>query len=321
MATGTFDINEMKRRMQGAVQSLKHELGGLRTGRASASMLDPVQVEAYGSQHAAQPGGHRQRAGAAADLGAGLGQVDGQAGREGDRRFQSRPVARDRRPGAAPAHSRAQRGAPQGAGQGRAQIRRSRQGRRAPCPPRRPRCAQEAREESRGCRRTTRSVTPTRCRRRPTARSPRSISCWPPRKKKSSPSRGVPQAPCPKAMPRRATRRTRRPVRRARACRHHHGWQRALGGRARSAACRRPSPRRRSPAPRGARVARARHSLSHHLFLQLGKLVAAGERDRRSDGPSAALHPQRSGRDCIATASRCVSSASATGWRATSARC
>jgi ribosome recycling factor len=35
--------------MQGAVASLKHELGGLRTGRASASMLDPVQVEAYGS--------------------------------------------------------------------------------------------------------------------------------------------------------------------------------------------------------------------------------------------------------------------------------
>ena len=49
MATGNFDINEVKRRMQGAVQSLKHELGGLRTGRASASMLDPVQVEAYGS--------------------------------------------------------------------------------------------------------------------------------------------------------------------------------------------------------------------------------------------------------------------------------
>jgi ribosome recycling factor len=49
MATGNFDINELKRRMQGAIQSLKHELGGLRTGRASASMLDPVQVDAYGT--------------------------------------------------------------------------------------------------------------------------------------------------------------------------------------------------------------------------------------------------------------------------------
>jgi ribosome recycling factor len=49
MATATHDINELKRRMQGAVQLLKQELGGLRTGRASASLVDPVQVEAYGS--------------------------------------------------------------------------------------------------------------------------------------------------------------------------------------------------------------------------------------------------------------------------------
>jgi len=49
MSTGKFDINELKRRMQGASQALKHELGGLRTGRAAASMLEPVQVDAYGS--------------------------------------------------------------------------------------------------------------------------------------------------------------------------------------------------------------------------------------------------------------------------------
>jgi len=49
MTTGNFDLNELKRRMQGATQALKHELGGLRTGRASASMVEPVQVEAYGS--------------------------------------------------------------------------------------------------------------------------------------------------------------------------------------------------------------------------------------------------------------------------------
>jgi ribosome recycling factor len=49
MTSDNFDINELKRRMQGATQSLKHELGGLRTGRAAASMLEPVQVEAYGS--------------------------------------------------------------------------------------------------------------------------------------------------------------------------------------------------------------------------------------------------------------------------------
>src|SRR5262245_8846543 len=49
MANPTHDINELKRRMQGAIQLLKQELGGLRTGRASASLLEPVQVEAYGT--------------------------------------------------------------------------------------------------------------------------------------------------------------------------------------------------------------------------------------------------------------------------------
>jgi len=50
VATTAFDINELKRRMQGAIASLKHELSGLRTGRASSALLEHVQVEAYGSQ-------------------------------------------------------------------------------------------------------------------------------------------------------------------------------------------------------------------------------------------------------------------------------
>src|SRR6476469_9201063 len=49
MANPTHDMNELKRRMQGAIQLLKQELGGLRTGRASSSLLEPVQVEAYGT--------------------------------------------------------------------------------------------------------------------------------------------------------------------------------------------------------------------------------------------------------------------------------
>jgi ribosome recycling factor len=44
----TFDLADLKRRMQGAVATLKHELGGLRTGRASASLLEPINVVAYG---------------------------------------------------------------------------------------------------------------------------------------------------------------------------------------------------------------------------------------------------------------------------------
>lgn len=45
-----FDIDDLKRRMDGAVQVLQQEFAGLRTGRASASLLDPVKVEAYGTQ-------------------------------------------------------------------------------------------------------------------------------------------------------------------------------------------------------------------------------------------------------------------------------
>jgi ribosome recycling factor len=43
-----FDISDLKRRMQGAIATMRHELGGLRTGRASASLIEPVHVEAYG---------------------------------------------------------------------------------------------------------------------------------------------------------------------------------------------------------------------------------------------------------------------------------
>jgi ribosome recycling factor len=49
MASADFDMNDLKRRMQGAIASLRQELSGLRTGRASTALLDHVQVEAYGS--------------------------------------------------------------------------------------------------------------------------------------------------------------------------------------------------------------------------------------------------------------------------------
>jgi len=44
-----YNKDELDRRMNGAVSTLKTELGGLRTGRASAALLDPVKVEAYGN--------------------------------------------------------------------------------------------------------------------------------------------------------------------------------------------------------------------------------------------------------------------------------
>ena len=49
MTGSSFDPKDLERRMQGALSVLKSEFGGLRTGRASASMLDPVTVEVYGS--------------------------------------------------------------------------------------------------------------------------------------------------------------------------------------------------------------------------------------------------------------------------------
>jgi ribosome recycling factor len=48
MATAPFDLSELQRRMQGLIASLKHELGGLRTGRASAGLVEPIHVDAYG---------------------------------------------------------------------------------------------------------------------------------------------------------------------------------------------------------------------------------------------------------------------------------
>jgi ribosome recycling factor len=48
MKPGAFDLAEIKRRMQGAIQVLRTEFGGLRTGRASPSLVDPIHVDAYG---------------------------------------------------------------------------------------------------------------------------------------------------------------------------------------------------------------------------------------------------------------------------------
>lgn len=44
-----IDTDDLERRMKGAMDSLRHEFSSLRTGRASASMIDPITVDAYGS--------------------------------------------------------------------------------------------------------------------------------------------------------------------------------------------------------------------------------------------------------------------------------
>ncbi len=51
MAAGSFDIKEIEKRMKGAVSALKSEFGGLRTGRASTTLLDPLMVNtSYGAK-------------------------------------------------------------------------------------------------------------------------------------------------------------------------------------------------------------------------------------------------------------------------------
>ena len=44
------DVKELEKRMHGAMEALKKDFAGLRTGRASVNLLDPVMVEAYGQR-------------------------------------------------------------------------------------------------------------------------------------------------------------------------------------------------------------------------------------------------------------------------------
>ena len=50
MSNMEIDFKDLERRMDGAVSVFRSELSGLRTGRASANLLDPINVDAYGSQ-------------------------------------------------------------------------------------------------------------------------------------------------------------------------------------------------------------------------------------------------------------------------------
>ena len=53
-----YNKDELNRRMNGAVATLKSEFAGLRTGRASAALLDPGQGRGLWQHRADQPGGH-----------------------------------------------------------------------------------------------------------------------------------------------------------------------------------------------------------------------------------------------------------------------
>ena len=46
---GELDIKDIERRMKGALEALRHEFAGLRTGRATTAMLEPITVDVYGA--------------------------------------------------------------------------------------------------------------------------------------------------------------------------------------------------------------------------------------------------------------------------------
>lgn len=48
--SGNFDLDDLEKRMRGALEVLKRDFSGLRTGRASTHLLDPIQVTVYGAK-------------------------------------------------------------------------------------------------------------------------------------------------------------------------------------------------------------------------------------------------------------------------------
>ena len=50
MAKVSFDLGDLEKRMNGVIDSLKRDFSGLRTGRASSAMLDPITVDVYGQK-------------------------------------------------------------------------------------------------------------------------------------------------------------------------------------------------------------------------------------------------------------------------------
>jgi len=76
-----LDTDDLQRRMDGAMGALKTEFASLRTGRASASMLEPITVEAYGQRTPINQVGTVNVAHGDRKC---VGQINGQCRRKGD---------------------------------------------------------------------------------------------------------------------------------------------------------------------------------------------------------------------------------------------
>ena len=118
----TMDVNDLKglfaevnKRMDAALEHVKHELGGVRTGRASVTILDHVQVEAYGSKMPINQVASLSVPEPTLIVAQPFDPVaDGRA-RKGDPDLGPRPESRQRRQGGAHSDSVAHRRAPEGA--------------------------------------------------------------------------------------------------------------------------------------------------------------------------------------------------------------
>jgi len=101
MAADAFDLDELELRMQASIDAFKRELSGLRTGRASAHLLDPIQVMVYGSRMPLNQ--------VATDLCSSLGPIECIGGRKSDPGIKSGPQSDHRWPAPSPADTRAHR--------------------------------------------------------------------------------------------------------------------------------------------------------------------------------------------------------------------
>ena len=90
---------DLTRRMDGAIELLKKEFTGLRTGRASPALLEPIRVEAYGNNQPLNQMANVSRRRPGAAHGPGLGQVAGQGGGDRHPRLRPWPEPADRGPG------------------------------------------------------------------------------------------------------------------------------------------------------------------------------------------------------------------------------
>ena len=129
MALATHDINEIDKRMRASIDALKKEFSGLRTGRASANLLDPVHVNVYGSRmplnQVATVSVPEPRT-----ISVQVWDKQGAGGGKGDPRGQPRAQPGHRRADHAPADPVAHRRPAPGTGQARPQVCRAGEGRR-----------------------------------------------------------------------------------------------------------------------------------------------------------------------------------------------